>query len=173
MRNRMEYLFLQNNKIINYIQTLLLLLELFPRLEKSRNELNFQARKIDNKMRTAIEIIGTEILIKELEEIKILTGIKFLLIENEQKIIALLKLNNFRREIQTSQQYTPFLSNLGLTFRTEFSICESPLIYKRKNTNLKTLMNISTEPKYFKQHIRLVIVQPDMKSFNPIRHHAQ
>ena len=34
-------------------------------------------------------------------------------------------------------------------------------------------MNISTEPKYFKQHIRLVIVQPDMKSFNPIRHHAQ
>ena len=77
----------------------MLLLELFPRLEKSRNELNFQARKIDNKMRTAIEIIGTEILIKELEEIKILTGIKFLLIENEQKIIALLKLNNFRREI--------------------------------------------------------------------------
>ena len=72
---------------------------MFPRLEKSRNELNFQARKIDNKMRTAIEIIGTEILIKELEEIKILTGIKFLLIENEQKIIALLKLNNFRREI--------------------------------------------------------------------------
>ena len=77
----------------------MLLLELFPRLEKSRNELNFQARKIDNKMRTAIEIIGTEILLKELEEIKILTGIKFLLIENEQKIIALLKLNNFRREI--------------------------------------------------------------------------
>ena len=77
----------------------MLLLELFPRLEKSRNELNFQARKIDNKMRTAIEIIGTEILIKELEEVKILTGIKFLLIENEQKIIALLKLNNFRREI--------------------------------------------------------------------------
>ena len=32
-------------------------------------------------MRTAIEIIGIEILIKELEEIKILTGIKFLLIE--------------------------------------------------------------------------------------------
>ena len=50
-------------------------------------------------MRTAIEIIGTEILIKELEEIKILTGIKFLLIENEPKIIALLKLDNFRREI--------------------------------------------------------------------------
>ena len=50
-------------------------------------------------MRTVIEIIGTEILIKELEEIKILTGIKFLLIENEQKIIALLKLDNFRREI--------------------------------------------------------------------------
>ena len=53
------------------------------RLEKSWNELNFQARKIDfwNKMRTAIEIIGIEILIKELEEIKILTGVKFLLIE--------------------------------------------------------------------------------------------
>ena len=44
------------------------------RLRKSRNEFNFfQPRKIDlwQKMRTAIGIIGTGILIKELEEIKV------------------------------------------------------------------------------------------------------
>ena len=49
------------------------------RLGKNWNKFNFfEAHKIDlrNKMRTAIEIIGTRILIKELGEIKVWIGIK-------------------------------------------------------------------------------------------------
>ena len=54
-------------------------------------------------MRTAIEIIGTGILIKELEAIKIWTEIKLLLeIKWTRKkccSVALLKLDDFRRKI--------------------------------------------------------------------------
>ena len=76
------------------------------RLGKSWNEFNFlQARKIDpwKKMRTAIEIIGTGILIKELEAIKIWTEIKLLLeikwTRKKYSSVALLKLDDFRRKI--------------------------------------------------------------------------
>ena len=49
-------------------------------------------------MRTAIEIRSIEILIKELEEIKVWTEIK-LLIKIKYKSVVLLNLNDFRREI--------------------------------------------------------------------------
>ena len=49
-------------------------------------------------MRTAVEIKSIEILIKELEEIKVWTGIK-LLIKIKYKSVVLLNLNDFRREI--------------------------------------------------------------------------
>lgn len=66
----------------------------------------FQTRSIDlwNKIRTAIEIIGTGILRNELEEIKVFIGIKL----NKQKIskikihensVVLLKRDDIRREI--------------------------------------------------------------------------
>ena len=53
-------------------------------------------------MRTAIEIIGTGILIKELEAIKIWIEIKLLLeikwTRKKYSSVALLKLDDFRRE---------------------------------------------------------------------------
>ena len=52
----------------------------------------FQAPKIDiwNKMSTAIEIISIEILMKELEEIKVWIGIKLLIEINQTKKIIVL-----------------------------------------------------------------------------------
>ena len=54
-------------------------------------------------MRTATEVIGTEILIKELEKIKVWIGIKLLLeIKKNRKnfsSVVLLKLDDFRRKI--------------------------------------------------------------------------
>ena len=63
------------------------------RLGKSWHEFNFfQTRKIDlwNKMRTAIEIIGIGISIKELEKIKFWMGIQLLIeIKQTEKILVL------------------------------------------------------------------------------------
>ena len=77
-------------------------------------------------MMTAIEIISIGILRKQLEETKVGIGIKLILqIKKTKKV--LLRLHNFRREIQTFHQYTPSPLSLGMTFRTNFSIFKSLL----------------------------------------------